>query len=196
MIELKAPYRRAAPDDAPALAELVNFAGEGLPVYLWTKMADDGVSAWEVGRQRALRDSGGFSYRNSIVTQEDDQVVAALIGYPLPDTPEAANYDDMPAMFVPLQQLEDKAPATWYVNVLATYPEYRGKGYGSELLAIAERLAADTGRTGLSLIVSDANAGARRLYARNGYDEVATRPMIKEDWESPGEKWVLMIKNL
>ena len=35
MIELDPPYRRATPEDAGALAELINFAGEGLPLYLW-----------------------------------------------------------------------------------------------------------------------------------------------------------------
>ena len=99
-------------------------------------------------------------------------------------------------MFVPLQQLEDLAPGTWYVNVLATYPEFRGKGFGSGLLSIAEALAADTRRQGLSLIVSDANRGARRLYARQGYTEEATRPMVKEAWENDGQNWVLLTKSL
>ena len=66
-----------------------------------------------------------------------------MIGYPLADEPEAVNYDEMPGMFVPLQQLEDLAPGTWYINVLACYPEYRGRGFGSGLLAIAEELAID-----------------------------------------------------
>jgi ribosomal protein S18 acetylase RimI-like enzyme len=80
------------------------------------------------------------------------------------------------------------------VNVLATYAAYRGRGYGTRLLGIADQLAAATGRTGLSIIVADANAGARRLYERCGYAEAAERPMIKEGWESPGENWVLLIK--
>ena len=41
-------------------------------------------------------------------------------------------------MFVPLQELENLAPGTWYVNVLAAYPEHRGQGYGTALLAVAE----------------------------------------------------------
>ena len=32
------------------------------------------------------------------------------------------------AMFVPLQELENLAPGTWYVNVLAVRPEFRGLG--------------------------------------------------------------------
>ena len=83
---------------------------------------------------------------------------------------------------------------TWYVNVLATYPEHRGSGYGAGLLSIAEQLAADAGRTGMSIIVTDANTGARRLYERNGYTGLATRPMIKESWENPGKNWVLLVK--
>ncbi len=177
-----------------ALAELVNLAGEGLPLYLWGNMAEPGESAWEVGRRRAQREAGSFSYRNAVVVEADGRVVAALIGYPLPDAPEPIEYDRMPPLFVPLQELENLAPRTWYVNVLATYPAYRGRGYGTRLLGIADRLTAATDRTGLSIIVSDANAGARRLYERCGYAEVAVRPMVKERWENPGDNWVLLIK--
>ena len=52
----------------------------------------------------------------------------------------------------------------------------------------------DLGLRGTSLIVSDANRGARRLYERLGYEEVASRPMVKEQWRSDGENWVLMIR--
>ncbi len=196
MINLSAPYRYATRDDARPMTELVNIAGEGMPLYLWSNMAEPGVSPWDIGQQRATRQSGGFSYRNTIVREESGDVVAALIGYPLPDTPEPVDYDDMPPMFVPLQQLEDLVAGTWYVNVLATYPDYRGKGIGSELLAIAERLAADTDRSGLSIIVSDANTGARRLYERSGYVEKAARPMVKESWHNDGENWVLLERRL
>jgi hypothetical protein len=33
-------------EDAAVLAELVNYAGEGLPLYLWEKMAGAGGDAW------------------------------------------------------------------------------------------------------------------------------------------------------
>lgn len=194
MIDLRPPHRWATPDDAEPMTKLVNFAGEGMPVYLWTQLAEDGQSPWDVGRERARRESGSFSYRNTVVCEEDGEIVACLIGYPLPDEPEPVDYDELPAMFRPLQELEDLAPKTWYVNVLAAFPEQRGKGYGSGLLAVAEEIARDTNREGLSIIVSDANAGARRLYERSGYQEIATRPMHKDDWENDGENWVLLVK--
>lgn len=99
-------------------------------------------------------------------------------------------------MFVPLQQLEDMAPGTWYVNGLATQRAHRGKGIGRELLMLAETIAKDLGKRGLSIIVADSNAGATRLYERMGYSEQASRPMIKEEWEGPGSNWVLLVKGL
>jgi len=195
MISLEPPHRLARPEDAHALAELVNIAGEGLALHVWTDMARPGESAWEVGRKRAARDSGGFSYRNAIVREINGEIVSCLIGYPLENTPAPVNYEDMPGMFVPLQQLEDEVPGTWYVNVLATYPESRGKGYGGRLLDIAEQLALEAHRSGLSVIVSDTNTAARRLYERKGYSEHAQRPMVKQDWHHGGRNWLLLIKH-
>jgi ribosomal protein S18 acetylase RimI-like enzyme len=176
------------------LAKLIDFAGEGLPSYLWRRMAEPGEDVWDVGRRRARREEGSFSYRNAVVLEEDGRVVACLIGYPLPDEPEPIDPAQMPAMFVPLQELENLAPGTWYVNVLATYPEHRGHGHGTRLLGLAEDLAAEAGSRGLSIIVSDANAGARRLYERSGYRPAAERAMVREEWANAGVNWVLLLR--
>ncbi|MEX1033725.1 MAG: GNAT family N-acetyltransferase [Cellvibrionaceae bacterium] len=194
MIKLDLPHRRATLDDAAAMAEFVNIAGEGLPFYLWTQSAEPGQSPWEVGWERARREEGAFSYRNTILREENGKPAACLIGYPLADEVQPPDYSAIPPMFVPMQQLEDQAPGTWYVNVLASFPEHRGKGYGAELLALAEQLAVNEKKSALSIIVSDANTGARRLYERVGFRETARRPMIKDSWEHAGKDWVLLIK--
>ncbi|MEO1203857.1 MAG: GNAT family N-acetyltransferase [Pseudomonadota bacterium] len=193
-MSLEAPFRAATPDDAVAMAKLVNIAGEGLAAHQWERLAGPGETAWDLGQQRARRETGGFSYRNTVLVDVDGEVCAALIGYPLAEEPEPVDYDELPPMFVPLQELEDEVPGTWYVNVLAAFPEHRGKGYGGALLKLAESLARDAGSRGMSLIVSDANTGARRLYERAGYVERGTRPMVKEDWQNPGQNWVLLVK--
>ena len=196
MIKLDTPYRMATPQDAPAMAQLINMAGEGLPLYLWERMAGPGQTAWDVGGERAIRTEGSFSYCNTVLREAAGRVVACLVGYPLADEPQAVNYDGMPAMFVPLQELEDLAPGTWYINAIASFPVQRGKGYGSGLMSVAERLATHSQRKGLSLVVSNANSGARKLYRRLGFREVAKRRMVKEEWENPGTEWVLLVKNL
>jgi ribosomal protein S18 acetylase RimI-like enzyme len=194
VIALPAGYRWASPEDAAAMAELVNMAGEGMPLYLWRQSAEAGESPWDVGRRRARRESGSYSYRNTVVREAHGKAVAVLIGYPLPDVPAPVDWKALSPMFVPLQELEDRASGTWYVNILATYPGHRGNGYGAALLDVAEHLAAATQRRGLSIIVGDANTGARRLYERSGYRELETRPMIKEDWHNDGDNWVLLVK--
>jgi GNAT superfamily N-acetyltransferase len=119
------------------LAELVNYAGEGLPLYLWGKMAGPGETASEVGEKRAARETGSFSYRNATIIEHEGHAAGSLIGYGVPDEPEPIP-SDMPALFLPLQKLENLAPDTWYVNVLAVLPEYRGAGLGTKLLGLAE----------------------------------------------------------
>jgi len=195
MIALRPPFRPAVIEDADILAELVNYAGEGLPLYLWSTLAQGNEDPWDVGRWRAAREEGSFSYRNAAIIEHDGQCAGALIGYEIPDAPEPVP-DDMPAMFVPLQQLENLAPATWYVNVLAVRPQYRNAGLGTGLLDLAQRTAQALNRRGLSVIVSDANGGARRLYERCGYRQRAMRPMIKDAWENEGRRWVLLTKEL
>ena len=186
--------RPATTDDAPALAELINFAGEGLPLHLWAGMAEPGETPWEVGRRRARRDVGGFSWRNATVVEEGAAVAACLIGYALPETPEPLDLAQTPPMFVPLEELERLAPATWYVNVLAAYPAWRGKGLGTKLISRASELAAAAHCRGTSLIVADTNEGARRLYEATGHVELARRAAVKEDWDGAVREWVLLVK--
>jgi ribosomal protein S18 acetylase RimI-like enzyme len=188
-------FRPATIEDAPLLAELVNYAGEGLPLYLWSQMAGPGEAAWEVGRRRAAREEGSFSYRNATIIEHDGQCGGCLIGYEIPDNPGPIP-EDMPAMFVPMQELENLAPANWYINVLAVRPQFRGQGLGTKLMALANKTAEALGKRGISVIVSDANTGARRLYERYGYVVSAARPMVKEAWKNEGQNWVLLTKVL
>lgn len=187
--------RPATPADASAMAELVDMAGEGLPFYLWSKLAEQGEDPWAVGRQRAARESGSFSYRNAFMLADDGDILGCLVGYRLPEAPEPIDYDTMPPMFIPLQELENLASSAWYVNVLAVYPEHRGRGYGSRLLRQAEEAAAESRADSLAIIVSDGNPGARRLYERHGYRPAAERPMVTEDWINSGRNWLLLRKD-
>ena len=81
--------------------------------------------------------------RQLLLPQRDDhrawrKCAGCLIGYEIPDNPEPLP-DDMPAMFVPLQELENLAPGTWYINVLAVRPQFRNQGLGTKLLWLKRR---------------------------------------------------------
>ena len=193
MTTFNGPFRRATLADAAELAELVEFASEGLALCLWTQLAGCGGDPWQVGRSRVSAEARGISYRNALIAELSGKTVGALIGYPLGDKAESIE-PALPALLVPLHELMNMAPDTWYVHALAAYPEHRGGGLGTELLAHAGKLAADAAKPALSLIVSDTNAGARRLYERNGFRETARRRMVKQEWRHPGSEWVLMTK--
>jgi ribosomal protein S18 acetylase RimI-like enzyme len=188
-------FRRATPDDAGTLAEFVQFASEGLALHLRTQIAGAGHDPWDIGRERVRSETYGVSYKNAIIAELSGQPTSGLISYSLQDRMEPIS-DELPAVLIPLHQLMNQGPDTWYVHALAAYPSYRGRGQGSALLAVADRLAAASGTTGLSLIVSDTNVSARKLYERCGYREAAHCEMVKEHWSHPGTNWVLMRKRL
>jgi ribosomal protein S18 acetylase RimI-like enzyme len=195
MTQRNRTFRPATVDDAGLLAELINYAGEGLPLYLWGEMAEPGEAAWDVGRRRAAREEGSFSYRNATIIEHHGRCAGCLIGYEIPDNPGPIP-DNMPALFAPLQELENLAHGTWYINVLAVRPQFRSQGLGTKLLALAEETARGLGKRGMSVIVSDANLGAHRLYERLGYNERARRMMVKDNWQNEGRSWVLLTKDL
>ena len=192
MISLDPPFRVAVASDAAALAELVNFAGEGLPVHLWTDLAADDQDPWEIGR---LRQADKAREGQIVVADFGGGAVASLTGYVIAS--EAIPIGpDFPPLFKPLQELENQALDSWYVNVLACYPDHRGQGLGSGLLDIAERIGRGAGMPSMSVIVADTNTGARRLYERQGYRRAASVPCVKDGWETETENWVLLMKGL
>ncbi len=96
----------------------------------------------------------------------------------------------------PLVLLETKALGSWYVNVLATFPEFRRRGIGRALLDLAEERAGKTGAHVLSVIVAAENKAAARLYAGAGYRVLAREPIFIFPGCPHGGDWLLMVKPL
>lgn len=189
--------RPAMKQDASELVCLIDCAGYGIPLGVWNTMLDDEASVLEVGRKRAQRDEGGFSYRNAWIAERDGAVAGALVGYRLDDEIDLSDIDDVPATFRPLMELEAQAPGSWYVNVLAVHGEWRGKGVGGALLDHAEQTAAKTGTRAMSIIIESENHGARRLYEAKGCKVTARRPRVAFETDRTGSaEWLLMVKDL
>jgi len=190
----EATLRPSRKSDAVALAALIDIAGEGLPVYLWNRMKPPEQSVFEFGRGRAAREQGNFSYKNATVAEVGGEVVAALVDYRLEDPYETGNLAELPEVVRPLVMLESKAPGSWYINVVAAFPEFRGQGIGARLLALAEERGRAHGATSVSMIVASENAGAVRLYARSGYKETARASVVDYPGCAHGGDWVLLVK--
>ena len=191
-----ATLRPARKSDAVALAALIDIAGEGIPVYLWYLMKAPKQSVFEFGRGRAARDEGNFSYKNATVAEFDGEVVAGLVDYRLADPYEIGDLAELPEVIRPLVLLESKVPGSWYINILATFPEFRGLGIGARLLALAEERGRAHAAPYASMIVASENDGALRLYARSGYQETARALVVGYPGCAHGGEWVLMVKTI
>lgn len=188
--------RDATPQDAEDLARLIDLAGAGLPLYIWDGLRGADQTPLQFGALRAARDEGSFSYRNAMVAEREGTVAGMVLGYRQPDPYEVGDLGDVPEVVRPLVQLEAEAPGSWYVNALATYEKFRGRGIAFALLEHCETRAAKTGAFGLSLIVASENAGAKRLYERAGYRVVGSRPVIPYPGGTHGGEWLLMLKEI
>jgi ribosomal protein S18 acetylase RimI-like enzyme len=160
--------------DAVHLAAFVDMASRGLASYNWRLMAEAHQAPFEVGRARAMRETGDFSYRNAHIAEVDGAPAGVLIGYVLPDPYDAALIAKASEMFRPLAELESEAAGRWYINVLAVYPEYRGHGIGNALLTHADAVGRIAPK-GMAIIVASQNESALKLYRRAGYGTVSRR---------------------
>lgn len=187
--------RKAQATDADHLTRFINMAADDLPLHFWRKAVGPEGDPWALGRERAAREAGNFSFPNAWMAELDGEVAACLLGYPA-DTELGPIPVDTTPILVPPLELEAMAPGSWYLNVLATYAGFRGRGCGSALLAHAADIAREGGFAGISLLVFDTHVDARRLYAAKGYREVARRAVVKEDWPVDATEWILMVRSL
>jgi len=188
-------FRPATKADASALAVLVDIGGEGMPAHMWSTLAAPGQSILEFGRERAGRETGGFSWKNAVVAEVGGEVAACLVGYRLDDPYDLGALAEMPPIVQPLLTLEAKAPGSWYVNVLATFPEFRRLGIATKLLEIAESKGREADAPALSVIVGSWNETAARRYRRAGYAALAAESAIPFPGYAHAGDWVLMVRS-
>src|ERR687892_423277 len=167
IIGLNAPalieVRKAGPDDFPRVAELLHHS------------AADMYDRFAGGRERALRvlrrslgEPGNASSAEVVwVAAVDGQVAGAMAAFPVDEAAIRAR------AFLGLA-LRGSPPWRWPV---ALYIYWAGGGGAPRaLLAAAERGAREQRLPAVALDTTIANEPARRLYASEGYDEVAYRP--------------------
>lgn len=189
--------RHATAEDAVELAKLIDIAGEGLAMYLWSQSAAENQTPLDFGADKAKNTSGGFSYRNAWVWEEQQTLKGMLLAYPLDDPYIIEDIRAFPEIVRPLIELEAEAPGSFYINGLATFPEFRGQGIGRTFLKLAEHKAPEFACSELSLIVSDSNEQAVSLYQKCGYQQRASRPIVPfPGCPEHATHWLLMEKFL
>ena len=190
---MRLEIRPADEQDCDLLIALIDQASEGVIPELWSAFAPAGVTATEVGKGLVLSEDGPFSFRNALIAEIDGENSGGMICYPI--TPEAAAVEPgLPEFIQPLMKLEARAVGKMYINVVATLPHAQGRGIGTALLARAEEMARTRGAPGVALIVAASNTAALRLYANNGFVEIAREPFDVSSLGHPPTEALLMIK--
>ena len=115
-----------------------------------------------------------------------------MLAYRLPSTAENdEDPADFPEFVRAIIELEQCVPESFYVNMLAAYPRFRGQGVGSALLARVDGEALAAGCELVTLGVFETNTGALRLYRRLGFELIESRPMVASKYHEACEVLLL-----
>ena len=188
--------RQAKKTDASSLALLIDAAGYGIPSFFWSKMKADGQTTMECGTAQTALEEGAFSYSHAWVADIDGQAVGALAGYVPNEKNVPENMRLMPDFLRPIIELEIASIGTWYINAIATAPEFQCRGIASKMLEHAAALAREAGADTLSLVVNSNNSHARLVYEREGFLDYDIREVIAPPGVNIFGEWILMKKVL
>jgi ribosomal protein S18 acetylase RimI-like enzyme len=186
--------RKASIADCLAIAELAQIAGDGIPGIFWADARQPGQSLETTGTELLKSETANFSYRNTLVACQDGEIAGMLLAYRLPAA-EDNDEDllDVPEFVRPLIELEQCVAESFYINMLATYPRFRGQGIGSALMAEADGLALAAHCELISIAVFASNPESLKLYQRLGYETVEQRAVIACDYH-PATEVLLLTK--
>ena len=187
----KEDFRPARKEDCATIAALYSISSDGVADYIWTKSAGPGEKILAVGKRRYEREDSVFSYRNCTVVESEGNIIGMLVAFPMHVDPLAEETDPV---LVPYSKLEEDN--SYYICGMALFPEYRGRGTGSRLLALAEQHARVKAYSKVSLIVFEQNSGAFRLYKKAGYREVNREPVCPHPLIHYTGDAILMVKEI
>lgn len=185
--------RPAKKSECRTIASLYSISSDGVADYIWTKLAGPGENILDVGQRRYAREEGVFSYRNCSVAVLEDDIIGMLVAFPMHVNRDAGESETDPVL-LPYSILEEDN--SFYICGMALFPPYRGHGLGSRFLELAEELARKQKLPKLSLIAFEQNAGAKRLYERHGYREVARQPVVPHPLIHYSGDALLMVKRV
>lgn len=160
--------RPAEKSDCAEIAALYSISSDGVANYIWTKLAEPDEDIYDFGRRRYEREGTNFSYENCTVVECEGKVIGMLVAFPMHVDPDEEPETD--PVLAPYMELEEDN--SYYICGVALLPDFRGKGFGKQLMALAEKQAKEKGFEKMSLVVFAENVGAKKLYQKLGYIEV------------------------
>ncbi|MGB7292510.1 MAG: GNAT family N-acetyltransferase [Thermodesulfobacteriota bacterium] len=187
-------FRPARKEESRIIAELFSISSDGVADYTWSTLTEPGDDILDVGERRYSREDTQFSYQNCTIAEIAGDILGMIAAFPMET--EDSNYreKDIDPILAPYTKLEQLN--SYYIAGMAVFPEHRGKGIGSKFLEIAEQQAKGLGLNQISLIVFEENRGAKRLYDRHGYYEIAREKVVPHELIHYAGHALLMVKDI
>lgn len=167
-------YRNGRKEDCAVLAKFVNIASGGVIEFLFHDLVPDMEPVQMVAHNLSTEDSY-YSFKNAIVAEYNQNPVAVSLSYP------SSFHQITKEMrsFLPDDRLEhfqsfyaSRVEDSLFLNALCVDERFRGKGIGTQLIALTKKKAKEEDFKTLSLMVLADNTDAQRLYARCGFETV------------------------
>ena len=193
--------RAAIAADAATLAEIVMMAGHGIMTMLYEGLVPGRTVAQTIVDRRLLNPRSFCALHLWYVAEGEHRTILGAINC-LPQrvlvTAESDPLltEERVAAVAELSELEEFAVDTYYINMIAVFPEHRRSGVGRALMAEAERLARQAGIMRLSLCTYDADAGLMAFYGSLGLVPLERRLIKPNPFFDSSGNWVLLARDL
>ncbi len=163
------PARRS---DCVDIARLVLMSTNGIAEYIWRPHVHGRGSLIAVGTQRCARDEVPFSWTNCLIAEQGGRIAGSLHAVAIPaPLDEDAPVDERDPALRALLEFSDRGSLE--IRGLAVYPEFRGRGAATRMIAAASAQARARGLARLSVICFATNEPAIRFYRNFGFAEAA-----------------------
>lgn len=153
-----------------------------------------------IARRILDRDSFATIKRWRVATDASGQFLGALNSLPhkvLMNSPDDPLMDGARLRPIAgLLELEEIPVDSYYVNIIAVYPQHRGSGAGYALMLEAERLARRQNFQRMSLCTFDGDPGLLKFYRRQGFAIRDSRPLGTHPAIEATGNFVLMAREL
>ena len=176
--------RKANPKDAITIAELMFFA---MSEILYEFIGERNEEKSKLFLSHLITtDNNQYSYQNTWVIEYDDKIAGSFTLY------DGGKLNELRQPVIELlnenynRQInpQDETEAgEYYIDTIAIFPEFRGKGLGNIVLDyIIEEFAHQQNVT-LGLLVDFTNPKAKKLYESKGFKVVGEKQLMSENHE-------------
>jgi len=173
--------RKAKPDDAPQLAQLIILAMG----HLADKFVKNPEDTLPLFTHFAANSGNQYSHQN-ILVWDDGGIQGMVCAY------DGAELKPLRTPFlryikevygVAITPENETAPGEFYLDCLAVFPDHQDKGLGKKLIAGIADYANSLGYTKIGLLVKKDNPDAKKLYIKTGFYVAEEKIFVGDTYE-------------